>query len=406
MSLIHDPRRGIRLIDWMVATAVIALAWVIVVPMLMYRPGVLVCRVYCQNNMRQLGLALLNFSTTKGRFPNAGTIRDDPKVHQGDPTKSNLYLSITDPARLPDGGRCWLSNWVVEVLPYLDQPDLANAWDPQAPYWWPQPTRPNQPANRVLSETALGVLRCPDDPQLAPGCGNLSYVVNGGFTRWPAIPIGWTGGRIDRHSANGPILRWTPADSTWLDSQAVGRRLGVMFLGTDTGDQPWDIKTTPADLVDGASQTLLIAENTLAGHSSGNAFSGGIPTNWACPLPNFAMFLGSDNVCDSGRYTNDCLGGQLKPRPGPLDGPGWALANRTGTFENINYGQNLTVKGSFPFASGPHPGGANFVFCDGATRFISATIDGSVYARLITPAGTALPATIRQGLAAPVELEP
>ena len=27
-------------------------------------------------------------------------------------------------------------------------------------------------------------------------------------------------------------------------------------------------------------------------------------------------------------------------------------------------------------------------FCDGAVRFISATIDGTVYAKLITPAGS------------------
>jgi prepilin-type processing-associated H-X9-DG protein len=178
-----------------------------------------------------------------------------------------------------------------------------------------------------------------------------------------------------------------------------------MFLGTDTGDQPWDIATTPADLVDGASMTLLVAENTLAGHSRGNAFSGGIATNWACPLPNFAMFLGSDNVCDSGRLTNDCLAGQLKPRSPGQDGPGWALAHHAGTFENINYGQKLRVKGSFPFATSAHQGGANFVFCGGSLRFISSTIDGDVYARLITPAGTSLPATIRQGLATPADLD-
>ena len=29
------------------------------------------------------------------------------------------------------------------------------------------------------------------------------------------------------------------------DTQAVSRKLGVMFLGTHTGDQPWDIATTP-----------------------------------------------------------------------------------------------------------------------------------------------------------------
>ena len=40
---------------------------------------------------------------------------------------------------------------------------------------------------------------------------------------------------------------------------------------------------------------------------------------------------------------------------------------------------------------------AIFVFCDGATRFVSETIDGTVYAKLITPAGGLLPRAIRQG---------
>jgi hypothetical protein len=35
-------------------------------------------------------------------------------------------------------------------------------------------------------------------------------------------------------------------------------------------------------------------------------------------------------------------------------------------------------------------------FCDGAVRLISATIDGTVYAKIITPAGCALPPYARQ----------
>jgi prepilin-type processing-associated H-X9-DG protein len=43
-----------------------------------------------------------------------------------------------------------------------------------------------------------------------------------------------------------------------------------------------------------------------------------------------------------------------------------------------------------------HDGGCNFGFCDGAVRFISQTIDGTVYAKLITPAGESLPEGLRQ----------
>jgi len=182
--------------------------------------------------------------------------------------------------------------------------------------------------------------------------------------------------------------------------------MGVMFLGTHTGDQPWDIATAPADIADGAANTLLVGENTLAGYSKGTSYSGGLETNWACPLPNFVMFLASDDVCRTRRSTTDCRGGQLRPGPKGADGEGWTRANQAGTFENINYGQRLTVEGSFPFASSGHPGGSNFVLCDGAVRFVSSTIDGAIYARLITPAGTLLPPQFRQSQVNANQIEP
>ena len=35
-------------------------------------------------------------------------------------------------------------------------------------------------------------------------------------------------------------------------------------------------------------------------------------------------------------------------------------------------------------------------FCDGAVRFISNTIDGTVYSKIITPAGSKLPVYLKQ----------
>ncbi|WP_406697516.1 DUF1559 domain-containing protein [Singulisphaera sp. Ch08] len=391
-----EDRRGFKLIDLVIAIFVTAILVGLLLPSLNSARGP-DRRIQCSNNMRELGLALINFSSSKNHFPNAGTIRDDPAEHGGDPSLSKLYLSLMESGQRPDVAESWLSNWVVAILPYLDQQDLANAWDKTVPYWWPTETISGQPSNAVVSSTSLGVLRCPYDPTAASGQGNLSYVVNGGFVRWPAVPLGWVGSSTDGHSQNGEVLQWVPPGRAWQESQAVCKKLGVMFMGTESGDQPWDITTTSADISDGAGQTLLIAENTLAGFSEGNLYSSGRATNWACPLPNFIMFIGSDNVCVSSRSPNDCLGGQLTPLSPQRDGPGWGLANRVGTFENLSFGQTFKVEGSFPFANSGHPEGGNFVFCDGAVRFIKSTIDGSVYARLITPAGSQLPAALAQG---------
>jgi prepilin-type processing-associated H-X9-DG protein len=389
------PRFGLRLIDLMALVLLVGLGFGLLLPAL--NPRCSYCRrTQCQNNLRQLGLGLLGYSNARNRFPNAATFFDDPAVHGGDPTKSTIFRAINNPASFARDPGPLRGSWIVEILPFIDNQELYNAWDLDRSYLDTTSSGPDRPSNAQIATTSIGILRCPYDQTSEPNQGNLSYAVNGGFSRWPAIPVGWSAGLGDGQSKNGPVLQWTAPGGTWQESQAVGRKLGVMFLGTHSGDQPWDLKTTPGDITDGASQTLLVGENSLVGVSRGTPYSGGLETNWACPLPNFCMFLASDDVCHSPRAENDCLGGQLRPIDQKTSGAGWARANDERTFEDINYHQKPAVEGSFPFASSGHPEGANFVFCDGAVRFIQSTIDGTVYARLITPAGERLPAEIRQ----------
>jgi prepilin-type processing-associated H-X9-DG protein len=86
------------------------------------------------------------------------------------------------------------------------------------------------------------------------------------------------------------------------------------------------------------------------------------------------------------------------PLAGGLDGPGWVNANNqaAGTGDYINAGQALSNEGYFPFSNSAHPGGCNMVFCDGAVRFITTTINGTTYAKILTPAGGRLPTWCRQ----------
>ncbi|AGA30529.1 DUF1559 domain-containing protein [Singulisphaera acidiphila] len=349
-------------------------------------------RTQCANNMRQLGLALINFSSSKNTFPNAGTFND---------TSGASITSSLAPGTIADTVKAtWMSNWVVDILPYLDQQDLANAWDHAKPYMWSTQSISGQPANLSIGNTALGVLRCPDDSSAQLGQGNLSYVVNGGFTLFHGTQASYTGG-----VPNATPTPVSPSFVTMEWGTGIPQRLGVMFLGSQAGGASFDYKTTPAAITDGSSNTLLISENTMAGFDSSGTLSGGSPTNWACPLPNYCMFIGSPNVCGATGAVRTCVGGtaplslqaDFTTNP-PVDGPGWKQSNTNSSTNGdyINGGQNVVIKGTFPFSNSGHPSGCNMVFTDGATRFISSTIDGTVYSKMITPAGSKLPVAFRQ----------
>ncbi len=43
------------------------------------------------------------------------------------------------------------------------------------------------------------------------------------------------------------------------------------------------------------------------------------------------------------------------------------------------------IEASYPFSNSNHPGGTNMMFCDGAVRFITNTIDGTVYSEVDHP---------------------
>ncbi len=225
-----------------------------------------------------------------------------------------------------------------------------------------------------------------------------------GFTRWGQL--------VANSGAN--TVGWTPSNANSTTnpdgsdnangiafSPSISAKLGVMFLGTDTGTYKWDQRTSTSSIVDGSSTTILASENFLAGASAGHSsYTGTVPiTNWACPHPNYMGFIASDTVFTSGMNLSPTMVGGIQS-----DGAGWALANTKNAsyasgisaMEAINYGINLSDKGTFPFPLSNHNNGINMLFCDGSLKFVNDTIDGTVYSKLITPQGSKLPGNIRQ----------
>jgi prepilin-type N-terminal cleavage/methylation domain-containing protein/prepilin-type processing-associated H-X9-DG protein len=379
-------------------------------------------RTQCQNNMRNIGLGILGYVNQQNVFPPAGVFCEDATTDITDPTTSVIptyFPGSTKPRGNP------MYSWVVPILPYLDNQELYNQWTffyttgtthfaanyfdgfAGTPAYLAQGTA----SNWKISSTAIGILRCPDDNTFQANQGNLSYVVNGGFALWHVVPFGWAGSQIDGSAAitTKPMV-WAPAGSTFLATMGILQKMGVMFLESTypQGIQtkvPWNVRSNMGGMVDGTSSTAMVSENTLTGVGAPSTYSVALETDWAAPMPTFSSFFGSSNVCSltvpnaPGTTLNCTTGTTASPLLNPvgdIDGPGWSNANKNGTLENINFGQNLTIEGSFPFSNSSHPGGCNMVFCDGAVRFIKAQIDGTVYAKILTPAGSRLPLYAKQ----------
>jgi prepilin-type N-terminal cleavage/methylation domain-containing protein/prepilin-type processing-associated H-X9-DG protein len=392
-------RRGFTLIELLVVISIIGVLIGLLLPAVQAARRI-ARRMQCSSNMHNLGLGLQGYLNTKGWYPVAGAFKEPPAcpnsqgggkpccVVNGPSVITGCFPSVTgtpywDPCYGTQYGPMY--SWVVEILPYLDAQDMANAWDKSQIYTSAVSTAA-QPSNAAIAAKSISVLICPDDLTLQAGQGNLSYVVNGGFSRWVFQPnIGWT--------ALATSGQDNQAGPGW--GSAVAARTGVMFLGSENQLAPWDVKTKSASIMDGTSQTILATENVLGGASPGyNIYHGpntsGLVTNWACPHPNAIMFVAADDVAYGG--------GSLTPNASlGIDGPGWAAANKKGSLKNINYGTyNVATEGASPYASSYHSGGVNALFCDGSVRFISDTIDGIVYSKLITPAGSLLPPLMRQ----------
>lgn len=354
-------RAGLTLIELLVALSVIGLLIAILAPAVMSARET-ARRATCGNNLKNVALAVVASTEAKRRFPAAGNFLVEP-----DST-----------------GTVRRHNWVLDVLPHLEQSNIADQWDKNLAH--------SLEPNNSLRQTHIPVLTCPSDSSVTGG-GDLSYVVNGGF--------GWTGppgGVImighepvdlngNGHTDSDPATDGRPSD------QDLMKQTGLFFVENWPPGSGTTRHHSLNTVSDGTSQTLMLAECIHAGvdYSDDPEHPPDEAAGWADPRPWRTCFFVSGRVCEN-----------LICTPGGVD---YGRANdHAGMWsgQSIN-GLTEPFEGGSPFPASMHPGGVFVAFADGRVQFLSETIAGGVYAALASPKGADVKGALAQQIVGDTE---
>ncbi len=334
-------RKGFTLIELLVVIAIIAVLVALLLPAVQQAREA-ARRNQCLNHLKQIGLALANYSTSHGAYPPGEIARLSLTITS--PDANNQQVHTTDPteATVINSPGSHGSSWMVMILPQLEQGDVYKAWNFNFNvHMNGDPTYVNPPGVYPPIRDIPGFY-CPTRrSDMAP----LTYPY------LKRVDTTWTRGGNDYGGCIGRGTGWdvTSRASYNLTPDEI-RNVGPLYL---VGPQPLymgafypNSATRERDIADGMSNTLVVGELQRP---------------------------------------------KLQPvTPQATYSDGWAWGGIATSFSTKN-GIN---KQFFDSAGSDHTGGiANFLFGDGSTRSLTENIDINAYYRLSTIAeGVPLPA--------------
>jgi prepilin-type N-terminal cleavage/methylation domain-containing protein/prepilin-type processing-associated H-X9-DG protein len=313
-KLRRKKRFGFTLIELLVVIAIIAVLIGLLLPAVQ-KVREAASRLTCQNNLKQIGLGIHNFYDSQKYLP----------------TSNRPPSNSTNSPR---------QGWFIFLLPYVEQGNLYTKYD--FTFGW------QTPVNLPVTSAPLKLVQCPSAPN-PPSRQDADPSV----TPWtPVVACG------DYAALNGVDPR--------LVSAGLADKAGLGFL-------PKNMKVTFADVDDGLSNTIAVAES--AGRPQlwrlGQPVSAPPTTytnggGWSRPASDITLNgLTADGVSSPGPCAINCANGEV-----------------TATYPDPYFGTNGNGD-IYAF----HSGGANCLFGDGSVHFIAQSVNIRVLAALVTRGG-------------------
>lgn len=307
--------RGFTLVELLVVIAIIGVLVALLLPAVQAAREA-ARRSSCANNLKQIGLAILNYHSSQNTFP-PGNIMSDTNIGASD----------------------YFNGWTREILSYAEAPALRDLYVPDVPILHADAQQ--------FRETNVPLYNCPSDfeselamPHSGPGNSTLfrtsSYRGNAGrgdgFVTWylyEDLP---------------------PDDGSHTDTGLHAGWRGPMHAELAPGSPPprgLELqRESMRNITDGTTHTLLVGE-------SANVFDRR-RTFWA--------------------YT---WGNYLLSQPTPFEPTLWGDWERCTPPQSPSFGRSNRACMSGWFSN--HPGGMNTTRCDGSIQFISLEGDINVF---------------------------
>jgi type II secretory pathway pseudopilin PulG len=296
-------------------------------------------RISCNNNLKQIGLALHNYCTTHKVFP-PGTVCLGVPVQP-----SNQYDVWAEAGRTDRDFRG--TGFLLPLLPFIEADPIAKDWDYEYGVGGNAVARPGVPSPPAAA-TDVKWFYCPERRKgVRPGVDNammLSDAWTGGGTDY--------GGCAGRHAAFTLKTGYSLCDATMYFEPSFFPS-PFKSKDDDTSQKRWgifgrvNVSSTFKDIADGTSNTIMTGELQRITDDTPSSKDG-----WAIGGPATLFTTGAMMVRN---------GATLTSVASPTEG-------------------SLMNNGFWGSPGSVHMGGVNFGLGDGSVRYINSTCDPGVFA--------------------------
>lgn len=324
-------RNGFTLVELLVVIAIIGVLVSLLLPAVQSAREA-ARRTQCTNNVKQLGLGLLNYHDSRERYPFAVTYEPDNIKNKG---------GMAGIGRNPLYG----PNWIIEILPFMEQQSLHKRFDLTQAI--------SADINREPRGTVVSALVCPSDPNAAQA---FNATPEQGSDNWARGNYGAMSSLIHMQSGNFSYNK---------EKSAVT----MMFWD----GKPWtrgvmggNVALSMRQVEDGTSNTIVMAE-VRAGVTQSDRR--GI---WAMGVAGASSFWG--HATDDCIGPNSCLAGADNI---------WGFSNVVAELGGANAADGTLLADCMPAGDGPsnqatprsaHANGVMAGMGDGSVVFVSNSI--------------------------------